>query len=92
MSAAIQAPIPDLRTELINWRQRLETTVSSSNGRVELGSLLREVQAAIENLTRTESYGVCQVCHDLIGQATMNADPLARFCLGCLTPQQLEEL
>jgi len=35
---------------------------------------------------------VCQVCHDLIGQAAMTADPLARFCLGCLTPQQLEEL
>ena len=92
MSAAIQAPIPDLRTELINWRQRLETTVSSSNSRVELGSLLREVQTAIEQLSQPESYGICQVCHDLIGQATMTADPLARFCLGCLTPQQLEEL
>ncbi len=92
MSAAIQAPILDLRTELINWRQRLETTVSTSNGQAQLGSLLREVQSAIENLTRSESYGVCQVCHDLIGQAAMNADPLARFCLSCLTPQQLEEL
>ena len=92
MSAAIQAPIPDLRTELINWRQRLETTVSGSNSGIELGSLLREVQTAIEQLSQPESYGVCQVCHDLIGQATMNADPLARFCLSCLTPQQLEEL
>ena len=92
MSAAIQAPVPDLRTELINWRQRLETTVNSANGQAQLGSLLREVQAAIDNLSRPESYGVCQVCHDLIGQTAMNADPLARFCLGCLTPQQVKEL
>ncbi len=92
MSAAIQAPVPDLRTELINWRQRLETTVNGANGQAQLGSLLREVQAAIETLSKPESYGICQVCHDLIGQSAMNADPLARFCLGCLTPQQLEEL
>ena len=92
MSAVIQATNPDLRTDLMNWRRRLEATAEGSNGDLELGGLLREVQAAIENLTRAESYGVCQVCHDLIGQAAMNADPLARFCLSCLTPRQLEEL
>jgi phosphoserine phosphatase RsbU/P len=54
--------------------------------------LLREVQSAIERLSAPESYGVCQVCHDLIGQATMNNDPLAKTCLSCLTPKQLEEL
>jgi len=92
MSAVIQARATDLRTELISWRQRLETTVNTSNGEAQLGSLIREVQAAIDSLSKPESYGVCQVCHDLIGQAGMTADPLARFCLGCLTPQQLEEL
>jgi sigma-B regulation protein RsbU (phosphoserine phosphatase) len=54
--------------------------------------LLREVKSAIERLSKPESYGVCQVCHDLIGQATMNADPLAKNCLNCLTPEQLSEL
>ena len=92
MSATVQAIIPDLRTELINWRQRLEASAKSSNGNFQLSGLLREVQSAIENLSRGESYGVCQVCHDLIGQAAMAADPLARFCLSCLTPQQLSEL
>jgi sigma-B regulation protein RsbU (phosphoserine phosphatase) len=92
MSAVIQARATDLRTELISWRERLETTVNTSNGEAQLGSLLREVQAAIDSLSKPESYGVCQVCHDLIGQAGMTADPLARFCLGCLTPTQLEEL
>jgi sigma-B regulation protein RsbU (phosphoserine phosphatase) len=76
----------------MNWRRRLEATAGSSNENLQLSGLLREVQAAIENLNHAESYGVCQVCHDLIGQAAMNADPLARSCLSCLTPQQLSEL
>lgn len=92
MSAFIQATNSDLRTDLINWQRRLEATARTINGNVQLNGLLREVQTAIENLNRAESYGVCQVCHDLIGQAAMNADPLARFCLSCLTPHQLQEL
>jgi sigma-B regulation protein RsbU (phosphoserine phosphatase) len=92
MSATIQATVPDLRSELISWRQRLEATARNSAEGFQLNGLLREVQTAIENLARKDSYGVCQVCHDLIGQATMNADPLARTCLSCFTREQLEEL
>src|SRR6185503_19859699 len=92
MSATIQAKIPDLRAELVDWRQRLEATTKSSTDGLQLTGLLREVQIAIEALTQPESYGVCQVCHDLIGQATMTADPLARTCFSCFTPDQLKEL
>jgi phosphoserine phosphatase RsbU/P len=91
MSAAIQVTTPDLRTELINWRQRLEASARDSADTFPLSGLLREVKAAIESLGR-EGYGVCQVCHDLIGQATMNLDPLAKTCLSCFTPEQLDEL
>jgi len=92
MSAVIQAKNPDLRDELLNWRLRLETAAKESPAEFELTGLLREVGSAIDRLTKPESYGVCQVCHDLIGQATMTADPLAKTCLSCLTPQQLSEL
>jgi sigma-B regulation protein RsbU (phosphoserine phosphatase) len=92
MSATIRATTPDLRTELINWRERLESAATSSQENIELSGLLREVRSAIERLSAPESYGVCQVCHDLIGQAAMNADPLAKVCLNCLTPEQLSEL
>ncbi len=91
MSAAIQTATPDLRTELVNWKQRLESSANTSDG-FQLDGLLREVESAIERLTQQETYGVCQVCHDLIGQAAMNADPLARNCLSCFTPEQLREL
>ena len=91
MSATIMAATPDLRSELINWRERLESA-STSPQNLELSGLLREVKSAIDRLSAPESYGVCQVCHDLIGQAAMNADPLAKSCLTCLTPKQLGEL
>src|SRR6267154_2097238 len=48
MSATIRATTPDLRSELVNWRERLESAA--------------------------------------------NADPLARNCLSCLTPEQLADL
>jgi phosphoserine phosphatase RsbU/P len=92
MSAAIQTKLPDLRSELIDWRERLEATARDSADRVEWNNLLREVAAAIDRLGQKDSYGVCQVCHDQIGAATMRADPLARTCLSCLTPAQLSEL
>jgi sigma-B regulation protein RsbU (phosphoserine phosphatase) len=91
MSATVRATTPDLRSELINWRERLESA-SAGEQNFELNGLLREVRSAIERLSAPESYGVCQVCHDLIGKPTMNADPLARNCLSCLTPEQLSEL
>jgi len=91
MSAAIQATTPDLRTELVNWRERLEASANDSADTFQLSGLLREVKAAIESLGH-EGYGVCQVCHDLIGQAAMTLDPLAKTCLSCFTPEQLSEL
>src|SRR5882724_5785719 len=92
MSATIRATTPDLRSELVNWRERLESAANDAPRDFELDGLLREVRHAIERLSAPESYGVCQVCHELIGQAAMNADPLARNCLSCLTPEQLADL
>jgi len=89
MSAAIQPATPDLRSDLINWRERLRATASPDDARLD--GLLREVSAAIERLD-LESYGVCQVCNEMIGQTTMTADPLARACFDCLTPAQIVEL
>ena len=92
MSATIRATAPDLRSELIDWRERLEAAANDAPRSFELNGLLREVRSAIDRLSAADSYGVCQVCHELIGQAAMNADPLARNCLSCLTPDQLAEL
>jgi sigma-B regulation protein RsbU (phosphoserine phosphatase) len=92
MSAAMQTTPADLRSELIDWRERLEATARDASQTVEWSNLLREVGAAIDRLSQRQSYGVCQVCHEEIGAAAMSADPLARNCLSCLTPEQLSEL
>jgi sigma-B regulation protein RsbU (phosphoserine phosphatase) len=92
MSAAMEATPSDLRSELIDWRERLEATARDASQSVEWNNLLREVGAAIDRLGQRQSYGVCQVCHEEIGAAAMSADPLARNCLSCLTPEQLSEL
>ncbi|MGZ8844091.1 MAG: SpoIIE family protein phosphatase [Pyrinomonadaceae bacterium] len=89
MSAAIQPVTPDLRNELITWRERLRAVASPDT--VQLDGLLREVSATIERLD-LESYGVCQICYEMIGESTITADPLARTCFDCLTPAQLVEL
>ena len=91
MSATIRATTPDLRSELINWQERLESASTAAEG-LALNGLLREVKSAIEQLSKPESYGVCQVCHEQLGQTTINSDPLARTCLDCLTQEQLAEL
>ena len=89
MSAAFQPATPDLRSDLINWRERLRTAISPDT--LRLDGLLREVTAAIERLD-LESYGVCQVCSEMISAETIISDPLARTCFDCLTPAQLVEL
>jgi sigma-B regulation protein RsbU (phosphoserine phosphatase) len=91
MSAVMPAASPDLRSELINWRERLEASARDSADQFQFDRLLREVRTAIESLGN-DGYGVCQVCHELIGQAAMNVDPIARTCLSCFTPDQLREL
>src|SRR5205809_8074424 len=91
MSAVMSAAVPDLREELINWRDRLEASARNSTDSFQRGGLLREVRSAIAQL-ESEGYGVCQVCHDLIGQAAVNADPIARTCLACCTPEQPSEV
>ncbi len=91
MSAVIETKSADLRTELVNWKERLEATESDFADRSNLRNLLREVEATLERLGR-EDYGICQNCHRRIGARNMSVDPLARNCPSCFTPEQLEEL
>ena len=82
MSAAIRATTPDLRSELIDWRERLEASANKSSDTFQLNGLLREVNAAIESLSR-EGYGVCQVCHEKM-------DSRVVYCGKCRTPHHEE--
>ena len=77
-----------LRTQLVNRRQKLMNAVTSSPGRSDLTSLLREVDAALSRM-EGGTYGLCEECHEPIESERLAANPLTRFCLEHLTePQQ----
>jgi len=49
-----------------------------------LTALLREVDAALERF-ESGTYGLCEGCHDSVEADRLIANPLERFCLGCLS-------
>jgi sigma-B regulation protein RsbU (phosphoserine phosphatase) len=81
----------DLRTQLLDWQRKLETTVAASRTSAHLDHLLQEVNLTLERM-ETGSYGVCEACQDTMDQEQLIADPLARYCLSCLTTDQLAAL
>jgi phosphoserine phosphatase RsbU/P len=77
-----------LRTQLVNRRQKLSSAVASFPGRLDLTSLLEEVDAALSRM-EMGTFGLCETCHDPIEKDLLAADPLIRFCLDHLSePQQ----
>lgn len=81
----------DLRQRLLNRRQRLETAIGEFKETEQLMRLLKDVDSALERMNGG-SYGLCEVCHEAIEEDRLMADPLARNCLGCLTPDQQRAL
>src|ERR671925_501184 len=83
--------IDPLREQLLDRRERMETAAGAFRQAPELTRLLAEVDAALQRMDRG-TYGQCDVCHDLLERDRLLADPLTRFCLGCLTPGQQRAL
>ena len=82
-----------IRTQLVTRRRKLESATAAFPGRLELFSLLHEVDAALSRI-EDGSFGLCDECHEPIEQDRLAADPLVCLCLDHLTsPQQraLEE-
>lgn len=82
---------PLLRQQLIDRRQKLEVAARRTEGTSEISRLLKEVDSALQRMD-AGSYGLCDVCHDPIETERLLADPLARLCLGDLTPRQQRDL
>jgi sigma-B regulation protein RsbU (phosphoserine phosphatase) len=80
-----------LRNQILERRQRLQSAVTATPESAHLASLLQEVDAALERINRN-SYGLCEGCRQPIERDRLVADPLVRFCLGCLTPEQQQAL
>jgi sigma-B regulation protein RsbU (phosphoserine phosphatase) len=53
----------------------------------ELGTLLREVDSALDRMAQG-TFGLCLECHESIEEDRLLADPLVRYCLDHLTPSE----
>jgi sigma-B regulation protein RsbU (phosphoserine phosphatase) len=82
------APAGDsaFRQELLDRRQHLHR-VERREPRSELQALIRDVDAALERLEHG-TFGVCEVCHDGVGEKHLANDPLARCCSNHPTPSE----
>jgi phosphoserine phosphatase RsbU/P len=79
-----------LHQQLLDRRLRLEQAVSAGE-RLQVRSLLREVDAAIARM-EAGTYGLCEVCHEPVETDRLISDPLIRFCLDHLTRDQQRAL
>ncbi|HSL21669.1 MAG TPA: SpoIIE family protein phosphatase [Vicinamibacterales bacterium] len=80
-----------IREQLTHRRDKLNDAITATGRRTELANLLSEVDAALARLD-TSTYGRCEVCHDPIEPDRLMADPLVRFCLDHLSPDEQRSL
>jgi len=77
--------------QLVERRKRLQAASMFAGADFEYANLLGEVDAALAKL-KTGHYGECEVCHDPVEPERLLADPLMKFCIGCLTDAQRASL
>ncbi|MEK6323174.1 MAG: PP2C family protein-serine/threonine phosphatase [Acidobacteriota bacterium] len=80
----------DLRSDLIDWRKRLETAIDESQESSHLVPLLSELDLALHRMA-TGSAGICEECEEMIEDDAVK-DPIARFCLECLNKKEQRAL
>jgi phosphoserine phosphatase RsbU/P len=80
-----------LRDQLLDRRQKLAVAVTAVGMNLEIKRLMQEVDSALERMGGG-NYGLCEVCHDPIESERLIADPLTRYCLDHLTPEQQQAL
>jgi len=81
----------NIRHELKSRQQRLVEAMVTYGESTQLRRLLSDVDLALSNLDRG-TYGMCETCHDPIEPDRLMADPLIRFCLDHLTPDEQDAL
>ena len=75
------------REALLVRRQKLDAAIVAGGTDATFNRWIAEVDAALARL-ENGSYRLCVTCHDPIEPDRLFADPLARFCLDHLTPQE----
>ena len=82
---------PLLRMQLIDRRHKLVNATSAFHRPAELTRLLDEVDTALQRMD-DGVYGLCEVCHDPVESERIIANPLERFCIDHLSPNEQRAL
>jgi phosphoserine phosphatase RsbU/P len=76
-----------LREQLLDRRKRIEAALNEYSEAKEIAHLLREIDAALDRM-KNGSFGICETCKDAIEEDRLMSNPLIRYCLDHLTPDQ----
>ena len=80
-----------VRSQLIDRRLRLRSSISGQDRPNDLVRLLAEVDSALSRL-ESGNYGICDVCRLPIDKADLLANPLASYCLCNMSAEQQRAL
>ncbi len=75
-----------VRTQLLRRREQLQKARPDLHT-TQLVQLMKEVDAALERIEEG-TFGVCEHCHAAVEDQELITNPLVRFCLDCLPPEQ----
>ncbi|MEK6300683.1 MAG: SpoIIE family protein phosphatase [Acidobacteriota bacterium] len=80
----------DIHADMLGWRQRLEGAISDFDQSPHLVHLLHELNSALDRMDQG-TYGTCAICDGPMTKDIV-VDPLARYCLDCLTSAEVQAL
>lgn len=80
----------DIHADMLDWRQRLEGAISDFDQSPHLVHLLHELNSALNRMNQG-TYGTCEICDGPMTKDIV-VDPLARYCLDCLTSAEVVAL
>jgi len=84
-------PAVNMQAQLLDRRERLAGIIERGSAGPQFEGLLRDVDDALERFS-AGTYGRCETCGDPIEADRLGADPLLRFCLDHLTPNEARAL
>ncbi len=80
-----------LREQLLERRERVQTTLKEVGPADDLVRLLKEVDSALKRIDGP-AFGTCEACHEKVEDEMLQAHPLLQWCLCRLTPDQQDAL
>src|SRR5262245_27122172 len=80
-----------LRGQLLDRRSRLQSAITDTGKAEDLVRLLQQVDEALSRMDG-HGYGDCDVCSESIDEKDLVLNPLMRYCLCNLSPEQQRAL